>query len=48
MKEWSSLTYQYYNRLYRSSAASAAGIQQLSVFYYSEELEVTFPSIVPA
>lgn len=41
MNYWSKLTYQYYNRLYRSQHASSAGIQQIPVYNYTEEDEVS-------
>jgi hypothetical protein len=47
MSYWSQFTYQYYNNLYRSPAASTAGIQQISVYYYSEELEEPFWKDIP-
>jgi hypothetical protein len=47
MTYWSQLTYQYYNNLYRSPAASAAGIQQISVYFYTEEFEEPFWKDIP-
>ena len=44
---WSQLSYQYYNHLYHSSAASSAGIQQISVFYYSKERDEPFWKDIP-
>ena len=41
MLRWSEYTYQLYQRLYFSTEASISGIQQLSVYNFSEEFEVS-------